>query len=115
MATMSGVEALMGRRVKVDANVFMYFLDGSTEWAPPATTVLTAAGDGAFAAVTGEEAVAADHDSLRQGPGDGPLTHPRADPPHGPRAGSGITLIPSRHGNDPSAVRSRDRGAPRDR
>lgn len=50
MATMSGVEALRGRRVYVDANVFMYFLDGSTQWA--------AAGDGAFAAVTGEVAVA---------------------------------------------------------
>ena len=33
----------------------------------------------------------------------------------GPRAGSGITLIPSHHGNDPAAVRSRDRSAPRDR
>lgn len=55
---MSGVEALRGRRVYVDANVFMYFLEGSTQWAAPATAVLTAAGDGAFAAVTGEVAVA---------------------------------------------------------
>jgi len=32
---MNGVEALQGRRVYIDANVFMYFLDGSTQWAPP--------------------------------------------------------------------------------
>lgn len=58
MAALNGVEALQGRRVYIDANVFMYFLDGSTQWAPPAATVLRGAAQGAFAAVTGEAAVA---------------------------------------------------------
>jgi predicted nucleic acid-binding protein len=55
---MSAVESLGGRRVYVDANVFVYFLDGSTQWAAPAATVLAAAGQGTIAAVTGEAAVA---------------------------------------------------------
>ena len=58
MAAMNGVEALQGRRVYIDANVFMYFLDGSTQWAAPAATVLRGAAQGSFAAVTGEAAVA---------------------------------------------------------
>jgi predicted nucleic acid-binding protein len=58
MEALSPVDALRSRRVYIDANIFMYFLDGSTQWAAPAATVLAGAGQGDFAAVTGEAAVA---------------------------------------------------------
>lgn len=55
---MTSIEELRGRRLYVDANVFIYFLDGSTRWSAPATSILTAAREGALSAVTGEAAVA---------------------------------------------------------
>ena len=55
---MTSVEELQGRRIYIDANVFIYFLDGSTDLAAPATTVLTAARQGRLSAVTGEAVVA---------------------------------------------------------
>ena len=58
MAALSGLDVLRGKRVYVDANVFIYFLDGSTRWAKPAKSILVAAQSGTIAAITGEAAVA---------------------------------------------------------
>lgn len=51
-------QMLTGRRVYLDANVFIYFLGGSSQWAPAAGTLLAAARDGQLRAVTGEAVIA---------------------------------------------------------
>ena len=50
--------SLEGKRVYIDANVFIFFLDGTPGLREPASVVLTAAREGAFHAVTGDAAVA---------------------------------------------------------
>lgn len=52
------LDDLRGRRVYLDANVLIYFLDGTPKRAVEAAAVLRAAADGAFRAVTGDAAVA---------------------------------------------------------
>ena len=52
------LDDLRGRRVYLDANVLIYFLDGTPKRALEAAAVLHAAADGAFRAVTGDAAVA---------------------------------------------------------
>lgn len=52
------LDSLTGRRVYVDANVFIYFLDQSTPQSSAATATLEAAAAGNFSAVTGHAAVA---------------------------------------------------------
>ncbi|MFM9135162.1 MAG: type II toxin-antitoxin system VapC family toxin [bacterium] len=54
----SAVDALSGRRVYIDANVFIFFLDGTPGLRDQARAVLNAAREGAFDAVTGDAAVA---------------------------------------------------------
>jgi predicted nucleic acid-binding protein len=54
----ASTQILAGRRIYIDANVFIYLLDGTTRWAAPATSILAAARAGQFAAVTGEAVVA---------------------------------------------------------
>lgn len=49
--------AVSGRRVYLDANVFIYFLSGSVTWAPTVELLLTAARDGQVNAVTGDAVV----------------------------------------------------------
>lgn len=49
---------LSGARVYLDANVFIYFLDGTPALKEHATRVLSAARDGALRAITGDAAVA---------------------------------------------------------
>lgn len=56
MATLA--DTLSGRRVYIDANIFIYFLNGSPAWLPAAESLLTAAGAGRISAVTGEAVVA---------------------------------------------------------
>ena len=51
-------ESLAGRRVYLDANVFIYFLDGRSAKAESAGAVLRAAAEGQFQAVTGDAAIA---------------------------------------------------------
>ena len=52
------LDSLTGRRVYVDANVFIYFLDQSTSQAAAATAALEAARAGEFSAVTGQAVIA---------------------------------------------------------
>ena len=52
------LDSLVGRRVYVDANVFIYFLDQSTPQSAAAHAALEAAAAGNFAAVTGHAAIA---------------------------------------------------------
>ena len=52
------LDSLTGRRVYVDASVFIYFLDQSTPHAAAATATLEAAATGEFTAVTGHAVVA---------------------------------------------------------
>lgn len=52
------VDDLRGRRIYIDANVMVYFLDGTPPRAQEATIALRAAADGVFRAVTGDAAVA---------------------------------------------------------
>lgn len=52
------LDSLAGRRVYIDANVFIYFLDQSTPHAAAATAILDAAAAGSFVAVTGQAAIA---------------------------------------------------------
>lgn len=54
---MSIVDALRGRQVYVDANVFIYFLHASTPAFDSAAAVMQAASEGAFALVTGDAVV----------------------------------------------------------
>jgi predicted nucleic acid-binding protein len=52
------LDSLAGRRVYIDANVFIYFLDQLTTHADAATAILEDAAAGRFAAVTGQAVVA---------------------------------------------------------
>jgi len=52
------LDSVAGRRVYIDANVFIYFLDQSTAHADDATAILEAAAAGRFTAVTGQAVVA---------------------------------------------------------
>ena len=52
------LDALIGKRVYIDANVFIFFLDGTPRLREPAAAVLAAARAGAFQAFTGHAAVA---------------------------------------------------------
>ena len=52
------LDSLVGRRVYVDANVFIYFLDQSSPQALAATKILEAAAAGDFSAATGQAAIA---------------------------------------------------------
>lgn len=52
------IESIRGRRVYLDAKVFIYFLDGSTALADATSNLLTAAGDGVVAITTGQACVA---------------------------------------------------------
>ena len=52
------LDSLTGRRVYVDANVFIYFLDQSSPHALAATKILEAAASGDFSAATGQAAIA---------------------------------------------------------
>ena len=52
------LDPLFGRRVYVDANVFIYFLDQSSPQALAATKILEAAAAGDISAVTGQAAIA---------------------------------------------------------
>lgn len=51
------LDPLVGRRVYVDANVFIYFLDQSSPQALAATKILEAAAAGDISAVTGQAAI----------------------------------------------------------
>ena len=48
---------IAGRRIYLDANVFIYFLDGENRFIPVASFVLQAARNEIFTAVTGDAAV----------------------------------------------------------
>jgi len=52
------IDDLRGRRVYLDANVLICFLDGASGQTPQATLTMQAAADGVFRAVTGDAAVA---------------------------------------------------------
>ena len=52
------LDSLTGRRVYIDANIFIYFLDQSLSRAAAATATLEAAAAGNFAAVTGHAVIA---------------------------------------------------------
>jgi len=52
------LDEFRGRRVYLDANVLIYFLDGTPKRALEASAVLRASADGVFGAVTGDAAVA---------------------------------------------------------
>ena len=52
------LDALTGKRVYIDANVFIFFLDGTPRLREPAAAVLAAARAGSFQAITGHAAVA---------------------------------------------------------
>ena len=52
------LDSVAGRRVYIDADVFIYFLDQSTARAEDATAILEAAAAGIFTAVTGQAVVA---------------------------------------------------------
>lgn len=52
------LDSLTGRRVYVDVNVFIYFLDQSTPQSSAATDILEAAAAGDISAVTGQAAIA---------------------------------------------------------
>jgi len=52
------IDDLRGRRVYLDANVLIYFLDGASGQTPQATCVLQGAADGVFRAVTSDAAIA---------------------------------------------------------
>ena len=54
----TALDALRGRRIYVDANVFIFFLDGTPRLREPAATLLDAAREGEFQALTGDAAVA---------------------------------------------------------
>lgn len=51
-------QTLTDRRVYLDADVFIYFLSGSSPWAQATGTLLAAAREGQLRAVTGEAVIA---------------------------------------------------------
>lgn len=55
---MTRLDDLVGRRVYLDANVFIYFLDGTPRLRESAAALLRAARDGHFSAITSHAAVA---------------------------------------------------------
>jgi predicted nucleic acid-binding protein len=58
MAAVTSLEDLHGRRVYVDANVFIYFLAGSPAWGGVSGSIFEAAREGRITSITGDAAVA---------------------------------------------------------
>lgn len=58
MAAVTSLDDLQGRRVYVDANVFIYFLAGSPAWGGVCGSIFEAAHEGQMTCITGDAAVA---------------------------------------------------------